>query len=602
MSLVSAFGEYQQLRNNEIRILELKAGEWDSPIVVSLKHILLTDPVHFEALSYVWGNGADLHPIVHEEHAHGSDGAVSRTVTATRNLRDALQHFRDPMVTQTIWADALCINQQSHRERAQQVRLMREIYMKADRVMLWLGREDENTALAVKYLEDVAGFCTERQEMSNLEKVNFMGELAEFLEVHQLPEFDEAEVAAGQEVLVAIGRYKVPFSYLGLGATWLRESQFLMTGTGAGTEGLRNASIMWQKRFASRESAADLLDDGRDLLATDPRDKVYGLLGFTALRDALSGLEPAYDKTVEEVYTEAALAIITSTKDLDVLSFAEGPPRIDDDIPRPDDDRLGWPETPSWVARWDEETWFPTSALCGLSPHKERTGPQASIEFSDAQAGILKLWGHEIDTVVYVAPYVQWPEGPKDVPRPTNPQVFATMWSAVSSHIRECTPHDILSAWAQALTGGINASYQSAQLSRTEHSAGLVAFMIDALQLKIEKEDLDLLVRDFRDLLFDAENDLPAGDHVKYQMAMCLTLTYRRIFVTARAKIGLGHSRVLKGDSVVWLHGGRLPFVLRGNREHWRFVGEAFLYDTKKKEKQEYRDGSYQSPIIFTLS
>jgi hypothetical protein len=47
--------------------------------------------------------------------------------------------------------DTLCINQDDLDERAQQVRLMRDIYSKAYATLLWLGEEDEGTngALAI---------------------------------------------------------------------------------------------------------------------------------------------------------------------------------------------------------------------------------------------------------------------------------------------------------------------------------------------------------------------------------------------------------------------------------------------------------------------
>jgi hypothetical protein len=42
-------------------------------------------------------------------------------------------------------------------------------------------------------------------------------------------------------------------------------------------------------------------------LATDPRDKVYGLLGITTDLDPLDeSLFPDYEKSVEEVYTTIA--------------------------------------------------------------------------------------------------------------------------------------------------------------------------------------------------------------------------------------------------------------------------------------------------------
>lgn len=616
------FPEYQPLQKDEIRVLDLSPGLWDSPIVVSLKRVSLLEPVHFEVISYVWGDGNDVHPLIHKKCLSDSDESVKENVTATRNLRDALQHFRDPVATKTIWADALCIDQQSDGERSQQVRLMQEIYIKADRVLLWLGHEDDETAAAIGYLKDVVNFCTASRNISDFTKVNNLGELAQLLGVPHLPTFDAQgasatfklfmrpwfyriwvvqEVAAGQEAVVSIGHYTIPFAYLGLGASWLREVQFVATGTGAGSQGLRNASIMWQKRYVSQENPSSLLDDGRDLLATNPRDKVYGLLGFASLRKALIGYEPAYNKTVEEVYIEIALVIIENTRNLDVINFAESPPNIDDVLPSTNPKQLGWPGTPSWVARWDEATWFPTSAMCGLTPHKERTGPPAFVISSDSQAGILRLHGRRIDEVMYVAPYVQWPDEPGESPRPQNPQVFLAMWSAISKHLPDCAPEAILSAWAQTLTGGITSSYQPAQHFSREHSAGLVAFLMNALESRDMDEGLVEGLADFYRLLRKAKSVLPETDDIKFQMAMCLVLSFRRMFVTAGGKLGLGHSGVEEGDTVVWLHGGKMPFVLRKVNEHWGYVGEGCLYDVKKQRIQGWEDCSEEKTSVFSL-
>jgi hypothetical protein len=60
-------------------------------------------------------------------------------VTVGSELYDALRRLRRPDRERLIWIDALCINQQDVRERNMQVGNMREIYSKADHVLIWLG-------------------------------------------------------------------------------------------------------------------------------------------------------------------------------------------------------------------------------------------------------------------------------------------------------------------------------------------------------------------------------------------------------------------------------------------------------------------------------
>jgi hypothetical protein len=52
----------------------------------------------------------------------------------------------------TLWVDAVCVNQEDNDEKMQQVSQIRDIYMSARRVLVWLG-ERRDAAIAV-------AFCT----------------------------------------------------------------------------------------------------------------------------------------------------------------------------------------------------------------------------------------------------------------------------------------------------------------------------------------------------------------------------------------------------------------------------------------------------------
>jgi hypothetical protein len=592
------YPKYSALKEGEIRVLELKPGSGDSPIVFSLKHVSLLEPLQYEAISYVWGNGLDLHYINFEENSSDSIRPFRKSVTVTRNLRDALQQFRDPVQSRTIWADALCINQQDFSERAQQVRLMGEIYVKAHRVLMWLGLEDEETSDAVGFLVNVANICGEKQELEKYKKIDTLGQLTELIDVSELPYFEGElaatrlfirpwfyriwvvqEVASGREVLVSIGPHTVPFDHMGLGAIWINEIQSRGRISIASFVGPFNAIKIWQKWFTEAFSPAELLDYGRYLLATDSRDKVYGLLGFSVLQDALCDLEPDYDKSVEDVYTETAVKIIQKTGNLDILSLTEGPPRTEDSFPLPKNDQLGWPNTPSWVARWDEQTYFLSSALINWASHNENNSkPPISITFADAGTGGLKLGGVLLDQVVYVAPYVHWSVPPDDsILKPTNPKVFIEMWKAILDRGSNSSQTDTLSAWIQAMTGGIAEELQF-------HLADFSSFMLDALDPPGGSEKMEPAQQEFCRLLRGLKHQFPDRDHTIFRRIISTILPYRRVFMTAHGRIGLGHSRVLINDSVVWLYGGKVPFILRSRGENWGFVGECFLYDVKKKK------------------
>ena len=133
-----------------LTILPKNIGESDnSPVQCELKPVLLDDqkPVPYTALSYTWGHSHDRLKIV----VNGQD------FLATRNLKSALEHFRntqDPIPT--LWVDAICINQNHNGEKGEQVALMQSIFSKANETWIWLGPEANESDKAVDMINDLS--------------------------------------------------------------------------------------------------------------------------------------------------------------------------------------------------------------------------------------------------------------------------------------------------------------------------------------------------------------------------------------------------------------------------------------------------------------
>jgi hypothetical protein len=77
--------------------------------------------------------------------------------TINQNLYAALQHLRSETWKQTLWIDAICINQDNVSERNHQVSLMGDIYSCAWHVVNWLGPSTPNTALGLEILAFLFG-------------------------------------------------------------------------------------------------------------------------------------------------------------------------------------------------------------------------------------------------------------------------------------------------------------------------------------------------------------------------------------------------------------------------------------------------------------
>jgi hypothetical protein len=70
-------------------------------------------------------------------------------------LYSALKRLRKTDVELRIWVDALCINQSDVAERNEHVKMMGDIYAKAEGVKVWLGEEVGMQEMAMRVLDGV---------------------------------------------------------------------------------------------------------------------------------------------------------------------------------------------------------------------------------------------------------------------------------------------------------------------------------------------------------------------------------------------------------------------------------------------------------------
>ncbi|KAG0651363.1 Heterokaryon incompatibility protein [Hyphodiscus hymeniophilus] len=130
---------YQPLNTRQFRLLTLLPGAEGTPIRTTLRQVSLEDKPSFDALSYEWGR----------ESSNDTEIFVDKELfTIRHNLWLFLKRLRAfSRSAQVIYADAICINQRDGEEKGRQVALMSEIYIRAKRVLIWLGEHDRNSEL-----------------------------------------------------------------------------------------------------------------------------------------------------------------------------------------------------------------------------------------------------------------------------------------------------------------------------------------------------------------------------------------------------------------------------------------------------------------------
>ncbi|RDW57093.1 hypothetical protein BP6252_13839 [Coleophoma cylindrospora] len=148
--------------DNEIRLVALQPSLQSDEISCQIIHRRFPasdaesdkqlQVLQYEALSYAWGLPSNQRQIL-----------INKIPCQVReNLWWALHHLRLRYGVRLLWIDALCINQEDVIERNHQVALMKYIYSKAERVVVWLGCETDDDHHALEFLSEIDVHSAER--------------------------------------------------------------------------------------------------------------------------------------------------------------------------------------------------------------------------------------------------------------------------------------------------------------------------------------------------------------------------------------------------------------------------------------------------------
>ncbi|KAK4459559.1 heterokaryon incompatibility protein-domain-containing protein [Cladorrhinum samala] len=334
------------LKDGEIRILTLHPGAWSSPIVCTLENIALKDAAvgkgGFCALSYTWGPPTQPRCAIWINHG---------VATVGEQLFEALAHLRDAHKPKRFWVDAVCIRQDDNEEKSTQLPLMTDIYSRASDVCIWLGPDEDDSGYAFATVRVAHG--NGKPDDSSLPPKRLVEALTAILRrqwfsrLWIIQELALASNPAGPRVVT--GFEQVRWNELNdtLASArkhidWSSEKNdpvyagFLKRMDDSPVVGLNLVRQHVQECGSLPLLLA--LQSTQFAQATDPRDKIYGLLGL--LDDAgRANLAPNYAKDMGEVYKEATASVLRQNADrLRYMTYPTIPWRATN-------------STPSWV--WD---------------------------------------------------------------------------------------------------------------------------------------------------------------------------------------------------------------------------------------------------------
>jgi Heterokaryon incompatibility protein (HET) len=400
---------------DQIRLFEILPGSEPARITGRLiKASLNTNPV-YDALSYTWGDPSITTTI-------SLDGDQNFSVTT--NLERALQDLRLEGEIRTIWVDAVCIDQKNLAERSQQVSIMRTIYSKASLVRVWIGLDIDMHAPAFAKLSNF-GSTTSSHAVDDLgNDPDFWSPLEPlFSHRYWTRLWVQQELLHASDFVVHCRRELLSGKCIMMFQDELRKRRALerhwaivsekISFQGSPLKHFRD----WQQRVRSgnysvcskpdeisspsvpvREPTRDLigamyhrgsllycLASYRTLQVSDPKDKVFGILGL-ALDCSESTIPIYYENTVASVYVEALRFLVTKYGTLDFLRFAS----VLEDR-RQDGDAL-----PSWVPDWD----VPGRVYAGMG-YVRASGPLGALPNPISDDGLrLSVQGFRVDHVI----------------------------------------------------------------------------------------------------------------------------------------------------------------------------------------------------------
>lgn len=578
-----------------IRLLDLSPGQPDDPIKFCLRHASLDDDPYYDALSYAWGDPTDTREV--------SINGFPANVTVS--LFTALRQFRypDPGQTRTLWADAVCINQQDIAEKTVQVQLMAQIYKKAALVLVWLGPsldgvdafinalgpaselvskamalyESSETGLSLYTSENFGDEINARRLEAQRNMVHF--NWRPILDMLLRPWFSRKwvvqEVVLARHVIMQAGNVWFHLSQLGEIVRGLKDMPVAVTLMPIWGKELMavfvNAYYLYttheDRMFGGVENHFDLLDlvmQTRTFQCTDARDHLFGLLGLADPElTSNPALMPDYTFDAKQIYWRFAIWELVDRQRPNIFSV---PHHRSDDLP-------------SWVpdlTRLDITN--PLGVATAVQFSAGGTGPP-DLRVSHDDNKILTCRGKRVDTLSKLLDRI----GDRPMAdEPPNTEFPTTL------HARQLTYRQI--QWLKDCEKLAGEGYTDSQGNLTPERfeqfwrAMLCEIHMQGPGARVDsgmgKLFAEYLMQTHRLFSINGSEFYTQYSKIAYMVdpAMDHFTTHRRLCTTSGGRLGQVPAAAAEGDEVWVIPGARVPFVVRLTPSGSRIlIGECYL-------------------------
>ncbi|KAI1119264.1 heterokaryon incompatibility protein-domain-containing protein [Nemania sp. NC0429] len=572
---------YEKLRPLEFRLVRVLA-KMMSAVRCEIIHYSLTDPPPYIAISYAWGDPDDKRDV--------QVGSVKIPVAVS--LFGALDAVRKRGEDVLVWVDALCIDQQNRDERSSQVQQMAEIYAKAREVAIWLGPSENDSELAIELLQDIAIARDDFREIADLlfspSQLRAVGAVVSLFQrdywkrlwvVQEVYNAKTIKVYCGNSPCIPWVIYKKAAHVfkqhkrdldLHFSANSLPQNRRL---SGLQSSLSHSQALVYEGPSSlydygsldglGEEALLNVVRACRRKLASEPRDKIFGILGI--LPDAIQKLFTVdYNLSVKVIYTNVVDFLLNSTERLDVICESIHFPK-----------QTSITQLPSWVPDWSQ---IPdVTALGYLYDYAAAGDTLAGYRLLGERRNELEVSAILVDTVRthgiavgtrctladYLMAFLHWHA------------ILMENISSGSFSFRE----SMEDAFCRTLClGQVPPKTKNGSRPYSPSEWRRICYHTFAAQLQsrlpwiILDKQLQQYVNMGEEYVSDMREFLQSNFGAR-MMGRCLILT-------ERDHIGMGSGFVLPDDLIIIPLGCRTPIIIRneGNKsERYRFVGDLYL-------------------------
>jgi hypothetical protein len=294
----------------------------------------------------------------------------------------------------------------------------------------------------------------------------------------------------------------------------------------------------------------------RSRQATDPRDKVFALLGLVQHWGGQEKVVPDYNMSADNVFWDTTITLLKNTKSLSVLMGTLG--RRDD---------AGWGGSrPSWIPDWScSSDPYENTRLNNIRHYNASANTPRTPVIVHGRS-VLETYATEIDEVALVG---------SELPlsgdgRPGRWRAVVAEWEKSLKHLASEENYvgggSVASAFWRTLCGDIDQNEDLAAGRRnsfrtTEHRSSAYAEWrsVDTRR----RRRTSIIAGYWQESGVSSDEDATARERHAFHHSVECASGWRRFFITTKGYIGTGPRDTAAGDKVFIFSGSQVPFVLR---------------------------------------